>query len=194
MSVLVPDFKVYNYIQAGIEKIASNSIINDFYSYSIQHHFQNCPDTPKEIKNVILSWLNLNQWSWDKKYLKEDETPTDLTEFYSSPLMSFNVSSVQLLKYLQCIDYNIEIKPEDGYHKTRLRLLKDCINDLQRSIISNLPEYKEAQWCEPLPIIKPPINVIKSLTSRSNRKQLHLDKAAKTNGRNARRGSSAGYY
>lgn len=144
MSVLVPDLKVYNYIQCGIEKIAYNSVIDEFYSNSIQKHFKNCPDISKESKRLILSWLNLNQWSYNKRYKDNDDC--DLTKFYHEDYTHKKLSAIQLLKYLQCIEYNIEIEPED--YKNDLQLLKDCIKELTESIVNNLPEYKSSSWCD----------------------------------------------
>jgi len=61
MSVLIPDLKVYNYIQAGIEKMAYNNTVDDFFSNTINRHFHNCPDISKEAERLVLSWLKLNQ-------------------------------------------------------------------------------------------------------------------------------------
>lgn len=147
MSVLVPDLRVFNYIQAGIEKIAYNSLIDEFHSYSIQKYFKNCPDISKEAEKLILSWLNMNQMSYNKRY-PNDKDDTNLCGMYYSTYTHKPLTAIQLLKYLECVLYNIEIEPEDIYFKTRLELLKNCTDELTRAIIAQTEEYKHATWSE----------------------------------------------
>lgn len=147
MSVLIPDLQVYNYIQAGIEKIAYNSIIDEFYSYSIQRYFKNCPNIEKEAEKLVLSWLNMNLMSYNKRYPDEKEN-TDLCGMYSPTFTHKPLTAIQLLKYLECVLYNIEIDPTDEYFKTRLELLKKCTDELARAIIGNMQIYKNATWSD----------------------------------------------
>jgi len=141
MSVLIPDLKVYNYIQAGIEKLVYNNVIDDFHSHSINRHFHNCPDIEKEAARLTLAWLELNQKSYNERYPNEKDN-INLCGFYYQTTTHRPLTAIQLLKYLQCIEYNIEIEDESK----DLQLLKDCINDLQNSIINNMEEYKNAKW------------------------------------------------
>ena len=63
-----------------------------------------------------------------------------------------NINTCQMLKYLQCIHYQIEdyeMKP-DGMWKPEydqpFKMLEDAINELKSRIINEIPEYKEAKW------------------------------------------------
>ena len=63
-----------------------------------------------------------------------------------------NINTYQMLKYLQCIHYQIEdyeMKP-DGMWKPEydqpFKMLVDAINELKNRIINEIPEYKEAKW------------------------------------------------
>jgi len=143
MSVLVPDLQVYNYLQAAVERMAFNRTVDDFFSQSISSHFQNCPDISKEAKRLILSWLNLNQWSYNKRYPDEQDN-INLCGMYREDVTHKPLTAIQTLKYLQCVRYNIEIEPD--LFKKDLRLLNECIIDLQGSIIGNMEEYKKSTW------------------------------------------------
>ena len=145
MSVLIPDLRIYNYIQAGVEKMAFNNTADDFFSSTIHRHFHGCVDVGKEAKRLILSWLDLNQRSYNKQY-KDDQDNINLCGMYSPDYTHAPLTAIQTLKYLQCISYNIEIEPEE--FKNDLQLLRSCIEDLQSSIIGATDEYKRAKWSE----------------------------------------------
>jgi hypothetical protein len=151
MSVLIPDLKVYNYLQAGIEKMAWTTTIADFWSDSIKNHFKNCPNIEKEAKRLILSWLAMNQKSYSIKYKEtpEEIEKTDLTKFYYiSTFTHKKLTAIQMLKYLQCVSYNIEIKPVSEESQNDLNLLERCINELCFSIINQMEDYKKATWMD----------------------------------------------
>jgi hypothetical protein len=145
MSVLIPDLQVYNYLQAGIEKMAFTNVIDDFFSQSIRSHFKNCPDISEEAERLIKSWLSLNQESYNRRYPKERDD-INLCGMYYPTFTHKPLTSVQTLKYLQCVSYNIEIEPE--LLKKDIDLLKNCILDLLQAIVSNSEEYKKATWSE----------------------------------------------
>lgn len=145
MSVLIPDLEVYNYVNAGIEKMAFNHTVNEFYSYEISRHFKNCPDIEEEAKRLTLVWLSLNQNSYNKRYPAEKDE-INLCGMYYKTFTKKPLTACQLLKYLNCIEYNIEIKPADEQTKKDLQLLTDVIDDLKGAIIGELPEFKAATW------------------------------------------------
>lgn len=148
MSVLIPDLQVYNYLQAAIEKLAYTTVIEEFWSDSVKNHFRNCPDIEAEAERLILSWLKMNQDSYSKRYneTSEETERTNLIPFYHSTYTHKPLKALQALKYLQCVDYNIEIKPEEEQSSKDLQLLRNCINDLSSSIIGQLEEYKAASY------------------------------------------------
>ena len=142
MSVLVPDMKVFQYVHAGILKAAYNSTIDSFYSYSVVKHFKGCVDFEAEADRIIKSWMNLNEFSYNVRY--KEESKTLLSEFFTSSFV--NLNPFQLLKYLECLNYNIEISPE--LFKADLQLLKAFTIEITSAIVSNMPEYKAAKWSE----------------------------------------------
>ena len=63
-----------------------------------------------------------------------------------------NINTYQMLKYLQCIHYQIEdyeMKPDVMWkpeYDRPFKMLVDAINELKSRIINEIPEYKEAKW------------------------------------------------
>ncbi len=145
MSVIIPDLAVYNYVNAGIEKMAYNNVCDDFYSYSIYSHFRNCPDTQEEAERLTRAWLALNITSYNEKYFSS-KIETDLQGLFNPSPTKKPLTAIQTLKYLECISYQIEVKPVNQIDKNDLSLLRDCIEDLKDAIISNLADYKAANW------------------------------------------------
>ena len=145
MSVLIPDLQVYNYIQTGLQRLAYNNIVDDLFSNTVNKYFRNCPDYEKEAERLVLSWLKMNIESYNKRCQVKETT--DLIGLYYPTFPHKDLTACQLLKYLQCVEYNIEIVPKDLQQRKDLQLLKDCIDDLLNSIVHNLPEYNKATWC-----------------------------------------------
>ena len=151
MSVLVLDKEVF---QAVANKAISYTFtkqcdINYCYTFSALGE-QGIIDFMRDI-------IYLNELSWCKRYEDEDDVP----EMFSRIKLGLNgktISTLQCLKYLQCVEYNIEldtikggktgaenneIKPQlmDSYNK-----LKEVIQDLQNTVINHLTNYKDLNW------------------------------------------------
>ena len=104
MSILVPDTIVFNYAEAGVIKAAYNRTIDEFYSHTVSDHFRNQGDTFEEARRLTRNWLTLILKSYNTRY--EEEGGFELLEEirrHAGPL-----EPLQLIKYLQCIDYQIE--------------------------------------------------------------------------------------
>lgn len=159
MSVLVPDMHVFEYVQSGFIYCANHKTCDSLYSSSISFSSKAmgidsiCNESKRWVKNL----LTLNCKSYAARY-RENELG-DLAHFYKEN--NHSVNAFQLLKYLECIHYNIEMKTiEDGYtvdtikfvlteqDRKDFQLLESFISDLKNSIISNLPEYQNAKYAD----------------------------------------------
>lgn len=142
MSVLVPDHEVFSYLFSGLAFAANNQTYNDKYSYQIARYMEG-KDSEKEGKRLVKSWLYMIEKSYNAKYNDTGTTVNMLTVKYVP------FKAVQLLKYVQCVLYNIESEGVTTKHEqddaTLLELWK---TDIMNAIIDQLPEYKEAKWSE----------------------------------------------
>lgn len=152
MSVLVPNLEVYNAIFNKAISYTFNKVCDINYCYTLGKLTENT------IKKNILNWLWLNEMSYNRRY-REDNEP------YLHQLMEFKnaetINTYQMLKYLNCIEYNIELNTIETGHdgmqpkieippdkKESYSILKKAINEIQNVIISEIDEYKNAKYCE----------------------------------------------
>lgn len=159
MSVLVPDPQVYNYIHQGLILAAYRRTCDEHYSYTMHVHFKDL-EIHKEARRLVHSWMTLNERSYLLKYEKRDIEKSEDFRFVKWELV--NVRPLQLLKYLKCVRYNIEI--ETIQHKGDLvnenlkavseraladmELLSAWTEELMMAIIDKIPEYDDAKWSE----------------------------------------------
>lgn len=154
MSILIPDLKVYKYVEAGFIYAAHNKTCDNKYSYSVVRQTEN-KDPFEEARRWVKNLLRLNLISYNTRYNENerDNLPTTATRT--------ETKAHQLLKYLQCIDYNIEVETIQklgSYDEDRARvneqdlkdikLLRDFIQDIQTAIIAQTEEYKTAKWSD----------------------------------------------
>lgn len=152
MSVLIPDLSVYNYILNGLELAAYRKVCDEHYAYCMHLHFER-KEIHKESQRLVKSWLDLNHRSYQYKY-ENGKKETSLWQFVNIGLT--NVRPLQLLKYIQCVLYNIELYTikENGGEVTKqeeedYKLLEVWKEHLAFAIIDKLPEYDKAKWSEP---------------------------------------------
>ena len=142
MSVLVPDHKVFSYIHSGMRTAEARNTCDAKYSYIIKSYFGN-KDFEKESKRLVRNWLNMIERSYNAAY-KETGVTGNLLR-----LEWVDFTPIQLLKFLECVEYNIETPgiqtPQD---KKDFDLLKAWRGDLSTAIIHALPEYETAKWSE----------------------------------------------
>lgn len=157
MSVLIPENIVFEYVENGFSYAANNTIIDDRYSETIRQHCKD-KDFYIEAKRWTKNILLLVYKSYAARY-NEELGPI---EFYKTKIHFVN--GLQLLKYLECLCYQIEIYTiEHGYNeadpsfkkfvlsdqdKTDYKILCDFIADLRICIISQLTDYKNAKWSD----------------------------------------------
>lgn len=144
MSVLIPHLRVYNYVNAGLLYCAYNNTCDDLFCYDINRHFHNCPDYEAEAERLTRSWLQMNTDSYNKRY-KENE---NLQGVFFIGATHKPLTALQLLKYIECIEYNIEIKPIYKQEADDLQLLSDFKTGLMASIICNMEEFKTASYAD----------------------------------------------
>lgn len=112
--------------------------------------------TESSIRHWIAKLYEMNDKSYCARY-KEEFHPCLLgneaiSKWRYDDIQKKPCNIYQLLKYLHCIDYQIE---EDAMRDADLwdvsfdapmRILRDMIGNIEQAIINNIPEYKEAKW------------------------------------------------
>lgn len=160
MSVQIPDFKIFQYVEMGFYVTVNNSVINDLYTHSTREHCRN-KLADKEATRWIKNLLLLNCKSYSARYR---EPLGDYHKLYTSIFRVGKLITVEacpLLKYLECIEYNIEMSTiENGYFTDSIKfelseqdrkdfaLLQAFRVDLTKAIVSQLPTYQNAKWAE----------------------------------------------
>lgn len=148
MSVQVLDIQVFNYLRAGLLRAAYNSTVNDFYFSSVSRHFKECTDFETEAENIVKNWCDLNELCFCEKYKKHGEKFQQLSQFIQPTFTHKPLESIQFIKYIQCLVYNIE--PEylamTEQQSKYLQLLKTLQIEAMAAYIDNLEEYKNANW------------------------------------------------
>lgn len=155
MSVLIPDLEVFALIQRKINTFQHHRVCDIDYSEILNM-------SEEQSKQFVIKLLTLNEMSYLARY-REQKKP-ELSEF-----LQFNatetISTLQLLKYLKCIRYNIEMDTiERGYsgfepfiedvemfHKffdPVFKRLKNAIEELSDRVIAELTNYRELAWSE----------------------------------------------
>ena len=147
---MIPNDEVFNYLYRGLETAAYNRTCDEWWSHRIFSHFKD-KDIETEARRLVESWMQLNDWSYSVRYSEEVETKIKLRRKTLHKEMQVH----QLLKYAQCVDYNIEKETiESAGHKltaqgkSDLWLLQQWILDIAMSIIGQTPEYKAATWSD----------------------------------------------
>lgn len=149
MSVLIPNDEVFNYLYHGLETAAYKSVCDEWFSSKIRSHFKD-KDIETEGRRLVESWMTLNDLSYAVKYKGDVEVKLKLRRKAIHKPMQVH----QLLKYVQCVDYNIEkstieeVRTLNNQQKTDLWLLQQWALDIASGIINQTPEYKAATWSE----------------------------------------------
>lgn len=154
MSVLVLDPKVISYIRKGMIYAAYNKTCDALFSSTMHMHFSD-KDVETETDRIVASLYLLNQRSYSARYREEDKDH-DLFNFVRRKVGLPN--PFQLLKYVECLMYNIEIdtinekfdKWVTKQEQYDYKLLKKWRDELMSSIIDQMQEYKDAKWSEPV--------------------------------------------
>lgn len=149
MSVLIPDVKVYGYIHSGMIKAAYRTECDAYHASCIYSHFR-YHDIEKESKRLVKSWAALNEESYDVRYKQTGDSLQEFINFRKN----YDVNIYQLLKYVLCVQYNIEadtieeVRKLTEAEKDDLEILNKWAGQIQYAIIDQMEEYKKAKWSE----------------------------------------------
>ena len=86
---------------------------------------------------------NMNCKSYSQRYEEDDNYFP-----FAYVSNSIKIDEFQLLKYLQCIEYQIELEKMGFKERLALKRLQEWIKSLMSGIVYNIQEYKAAEWCE----------------------------------------------
>ena len=152
MSVLVPDLKIYDAVYEKAWAYGFHKTCDINYCHTLSFNNEDV------LKKHILNWLWLNEMSYNRRY--EDGATPNLHDFITFRYPKI-INTYQMLKWLQCIDHNIEIDtiksgktgmeepfliPDDKMES--YKLLQKAIKEISSVIISQIPEYRDAKWSE----------------------------------------------
>ena len=105
-------------------------------------------ETP-EVKKFVKDVYHLNEWSAN---VALRETGFDLFDYVTFEKKGANLETVQFLKHLQCIRYNIDDHqlcklPEwTEAHAETLKKLDRAIGQIQQVIIESKTDYNQLNW------------------------------------------------
>ncbi|MBK7380428.1 MAG: hypothetical protein IPJ03_15850 [Ignavibacteriales bacterium] len=138
MSVMYLKPEIYQDCEATLRGngFTTNGSGTALYSFLDWNYYDAEPFTP--FQKLFNELYLLNALSFADRYNGDIQTP---------PMLNFSkgkrVSNWQLLKYLECIDYQIEIE-----NNPNVDTLKKLIEELKSRLISLIPGYKNAKWGE----------------------------------------------
>lgn len=145
MSVLVHDPKVFSqiYVKAVDYTFHKTCDINYCSTFGVLKE--------EYIADVIRTLCDLNCESYEKRY-KEEPDKVKLSEFIVFKFTGQTINTFQMLKYLECIYYNIELdtinRPLNELESDSMDCLRNAISEIKSVIIKELPEYQAAKWTE----------------------------------------------
>lgn len=145
MSVLVPEAEVFNKVYDKAVSYTFNKVCD------INHCSTFNQMTEGQIKNTVKTLCDLNVESYDKAYRQKlgkakfsDEIKFDRT--------GGTINTYQMLKYLECIYYNIELdtinRELNKLELDSMTALQKSIDEIKDAIIGEIPGYKDAKWSD----------------------------------------------
>ena len=103
-----------------------------------------------QLKKLVICWCDLNEESYNVRYKENDNSK--LSAFLNLRFAGETINTYQLLKCLEFIDYNTEVREIEktriltAYEKEAINTLKRAISEIKSQIIEELPEYQAAKW------------------------------------------------
>lgn len=146
MSVLVPSLEVYQAINRKAQTYKFRKVCDINYCSSLRQQNE------EKIESWVVCLLTLNEASSNAAY--RDGGKCELHEMLDLKESVDNIDTVQFYKYLQCIQYNIELhtikeKYQDTFKSIMWAyvLLEKVLQELSHTIIAELTDYKDKDWC-----------------------------------------------
>jgi len=145
MSVMLIENAVFDRVAYKMQVASTRRIVDDSY-------FHCCRDlTGGIIDDYVNRWYQLNVRSWCVRY---DETELLTIRSWSKGIGK-PANTSQFLKWLDCIDYNIEISSIEAAGATvsnedkgAVAFLKLLTNDTMRAIVGTSKAYATSLWGE----------------------------------------------
>lgn len=160
MSVLILDPKCMEYIHAGFIMAAYRTQCDQYYSETIRSYCRD-KDIHEVAQIIVTGWAMLNELSYCVAYKEAGQSYHQFIRF----TRHWDVKPVQLMKYIECLLYNIDletIKCKESFTQGEVKgapevtpamremyaLLKSWERDIKNAILHALPEYDGAHWSE----------------------------------------------
>ena len=137
MSVIMLEDQIYNEVASALEYYLDKKELWCWpVGKMVMDNTNNGEDqkTTAWIQNKVTEWRNQNAVSYDQRY-NEDNGAIEPMKY--SHVMA--VSKIQLYKYLQAIEYQIETSYV-------CQFMKKAMEELAAQIIMELDAYKKARW------------------------------------------------
>lgn len=152
MSVLVLDIPVFESIYQKAWLYGFNKQVDVNYCHALSF------DNEDDLKDHVKNWITLNELSFNRRYDEKNEP-------FLVNFMKFRhgakISTYQMLKYLQCLQYNIELDTirngKTGFEPKMIitselmesyKLLERAILEIMQQCINEIPQYKNANWSD----------------------------------------------
>jgi len=157
MSVLAINKKVFEQVLNRMLYYGQQSEIDiNFCEYlkklaskrTIEQYEEECKIIMQNLSNLVIK-------SHHYKYTPNEPLLEIYFETINIDRKTAPINTYQFLKFLVCIKYNIEVKTIGVdrmtiYESGAYAMLLDIITSIQYTVIDNLPEYKKANWSEPV--------------------------------------------
>lgn len=101
--------------------------------------------TEKQIEDLLKNWCDLNEMSYNSRY-KQEPDKLKTSEFINFKRPRPIPNTYQALKWLECIEYNIEVECETDEQKESIVILHKAIEQIKSAIIGEITEYKNSNW------------------------------------------------
>jgi len=150
MSVLVPEAKVF---KAIFNKVMA-------YTFNKQCDINYCSVfsgfSEKEAEEFVKNILHLNEWSYTQRYREPKDI--SMSESIKLNFAGETIDSIQMLKYLECVHYQIEIETiKKGYNGDQNNLiphaleksyeqLDQAIDCIKSTIVREFTNYDQLKW------------------------------------------------
>lgn len=145
MSVLVLEPAIFTALYDKLCSYENHKVCDINYCYEATR----IPDKIEFLRTLA----DLNEKSYLIRYRENQTGPTLAQMIKFDRTGNKTINTYQALKYLQCLEYNIEKStiedlagPLSEHELTSLETLDKIIDSLKSAIIDSIEEYKKANW------------------------------------------------
>lgn len=150
MSVLVPELKVFEQILRKVDSFKFKKVCDIDYCNALSLE-------EKGARDFVQNILHLNELTYNRTY-EEQEQEIMLFEMLNLSGNADKVDTLQLLKFLQCVSYNIDLltvrtgrRGQDSHEISQNllsshELLLKAIDELKDTVIKELTDYNAKSY------------------------------------------------